>query len=209
MTKASFKKNVNKVIKEWENTYRKETRNCNYCHYPFYYDSCIPENLDLLEDDEERKEAIDKAEESLNLQIDFIKKYTMYMALSGETKETLERIKQFLSYQHFEDKYFLLASKPEIEIVLQGGFSWIPLCVNINSFQEFDFADSWAEEGYDIIGISNNKWKTWTQNRIKRTIQDIKEDFEFDGYEVEINLESGKVGQPASEEISVQCIINE
>jgi len=139
---------------------------------------------------------------SSSIQIDFIKRYVAYRSLSGESQDTLDRIEKFLSYQTKDER-------TEIELVFQGGHSGIPLCVYVNSLQEFDFADSWEEERYEIISISNNKWKTWTQKRIDKIIEDIRDDFEYDDYEVEIELESGEVGQPASEPISLYLDIEE
>ncbi len=201
----SFKKTVYRLMKKWGNTYRKELRDKDY---PYFYGSYIPPYLEFL-DEEERREAIEKAERLLDQQVEFIQRFVIYMMLSGETKETLRRIKQFLSYQHLSAKYFREYNKPEFHMTFWGGKSGIPIVVNVKSLQEFDFADSWLEEVYDIICISNNKWKSWTKMRIEKIIEHIKNDFEYDGYKVEIVLESGYAGQLANQEISIQCIFKD
>jgi hypothetical protein len=106
-------------------------------------------------------------------------------------------------------KYFPDGKEPPITITFWGGS---PVCARIyvEELCDIDFEDSYAYLYFQIISISNNSYKTWTRNRIKEVIQHIKEDMEFDGDEVEIELEDDwGVNKPGSHEISLCCEVKE
>ena len=107
------------------------------------------------------------------------------------------------------DKYFPDGERPPIAITFWGGS---PVCakVYVEELSDIDFEDSYAYLYFQTISISNNSYKTWTRKRIKEVIQHIKEDMEFDGDEVEIELEDDwGVNKPGSHEISLCCWVKE
>ena len=107
------------------------------------------------------------------------------------------------------DKYFPDGERPPITVTFWGGS---PVCAKlyVEELCDIDFEDSYAYLYFQIISISNNSYKTWTRKRIKEVIQHIKEDMEFDGDEVEIELEDDwGVNKPGSHEISLCCSVKE
>jgi hypothetical protein len=106
-------------------------------------------------------------------------------------------------------KYFPDGKEPPITITFWGGS---PVCARIyvEELCDIDFEDSYAYLYFQIISISNNSYKTWTRNRIKEVIQHIKEDMEFDGDKVDIELEfDWGINSPGSHEISLCCEVKE
>ena len=201
----SFTKTIYRLLQKWEQAYKDEVRSTDY---PYFQGVYIEPYLFFSEEDE-KKEEIKKAEKLLKKQIEFIQRLVAYMMLSGESEENLEHINRFLSNQHIFDSKYIGAEKPEFQIWLCGGCSGISLVVNVENFNQLDFADSWAEERYAIIKIMNYKWKKWTKRRIDNTLEHIKNDFEFDGFDVKVTLDSGKIGQPAEKPIWIYCKIQE
>ena len=193
-----FERAVKRAVLKWEEIYHQEVWDCNYRNLHCW-------NVPDLPEDEADFYAIEQAEEALDAQIRFIKYYVAFMMIDGDTRENLKRIKRFLSYQHCEERYFPNNRAPAFRMDFWGGCSGLVTVKVEEIHREFDFADSWAEERYQIITIYNYRWKKWTKKRIDDMLNEIQDDFEFDGYKVRITLEDGKASQPAKEPISVQC----
>jgi hypothetical protein len=174
-----FNTKVKTAVQKWENNYRREVRELNYDPIQEYVD---PYADDTLEEDRER------AEEALDKQIMFIKHCIAFKMIGGETPENLKRIKTFLSYQHYEKRYFPEQKDPAFMVFFWGGCSG-GVHIKFDNLNEFDFTDSWSEERYEIVCIYNNKWKRRTKKRISKLSEHIRDDFEFDGGKVEIKLE--------------------
>ena len=107
------------------------------------------------------------------------------------------------------DGYFPDGERPPIAVTFWGGS---PVCarVYVEQLSDIDFEDSYAYLYFQIISVSNRDYKTWTRKRIKEVIQQIKEDMEFDGDEVEIELEDDwGVNKPGSHEIWLCCEVKE
>ena len=107
------------------------------------------------------------------------------------------------------DKYFPDGERPPIAVTFWGGS---PVCarVYVEQLSDIDFEDSYAYLYFQIVSISNRDYKTWTRKRIKEVIQHIKEDMEFDGDEVEIELEDDcPINSPGNHEISLCCEVKE
>lgn len=184
------------VMNEWTEMYKQESRKCRY-----NIDITGPPFLD------EELQAIRIAKKGRDVTINFIQHYCSFILLSGFSVQVLERLKTFLSYQHFADEFFDENKIPEFEITFQGSIIRGAITVNFNDFREFDFADTFSILEYELIYILNRRQKTWTQKRIKQIITDIKDDLEYDGYEAELSLSMGEVGQPANESIEITCFI--
>jgi hypothetical protein len=196
-----FKKKVYELFLEWEKTYRKEAKECDYEALDWVY--CAKE---VREDEKKYRKDIRAA---LKGQIEFIKYHVGLMAIEPSERGTLSYIGKFLSVQHLIDKYFPNGRKPPITVTFWGGS---PVCarVYVEELSDIDFEDSYSYLYFDVISISNRDYKTWTQKKIKEVIQHIKEDMEFDGDEVEIELEDDwGVNEPGSHEISLCCSVEE
>jgi hypothetical protein len=140
-------------------------------------------------------------------QIEFIKHHVALMAIEPSERGTLNYIGRFLSMQHLID--FPDGERPPITVTFWGGS---PVCARIyvEQLSDIDFEDSYAYLYFQIVSISNRDYKTWTRKRIKEVIQHIKEDMEFDGDEVKIELEDDwGVNKAGSHEISLCCEVKE
>ena len=61
---------------------------------------------------------------------------------------------------------------------------------------------------FQTISISNKGYKTWPPKKIKDVIQYIKEDMEFDGDEVDIELEDDwGINKSGNHGISLSCSV--
>jgi len=196
-----FKKRAYKLFLDWEKIYRKEARECDY------------QALDWVYCDEEAREDKRQYQKDIRValqgQIDFIKYHVALMAAPGATIGTLNRIERFLSMQHLIDKYFPDGERPPITITFWGGS---PVCVRVyaEELSDIDFEDSYADLYFSTICISDRNCKKWTPRRIEETIEEIKQDMEYDGDKVEIELEfDWGVNEPGSHEISLCCSVKE
>jgi hypothetical protein len=77
--------------------------------------------------------------------------------------------------------------------------SGYPITVGINEFTEFDLADAWLEERYELICITNRRWRKWTHKRIDMVLEKVANDLQF--CDLVIEIECRKAGQPASQEV--------
>jgi hypothetical protein len=196
-----FIKKAYKLYLEWEKVYRMEAKECDYQALDWVY--CPKEGRD---DEKKYRRDIRAA---LQGQIEFIKHHVALMAIEPSERGTLRYIGRFLSMQHLIGPYFPDGQRPPITVTFWGGS---PVCarVYVEELSDIDFEDSYTYLYFQIISISNNSYKTWTRKRIKEVIQQIKEDMEFDGDEVEIELEDDwGVNKPGSHEISLCCEVKE
>jgi hypothetical protein len=196
-----FIKKAYALYLEWEKDYRKEAKECDYQALDWVY--CPKEGR---EDEKKYRKDIRAA---LQGQIEFIKYHVSLMAIEPSERGTLRYIGRFLSMQHLIDPYFPDGERPPITVTFWGGS---PVCARIyvEELCDIDFEDSYAYLYFQIISISNNSYKTWTRNRIKEVIQHIKEDMEFDGDKVDIELEfDWGINSPGSHEISLCCEVKE
>jgi len=196
-----FIKKAYQVFLEWEKGYRKEAKECDY--EALYWAYCPKE---AREDEKKYRKDILAA---LQGQVGFVKHLVALMAIESSERGTLNYIGRFLSMQHLIDKYFPDGEKPPIAIAFWGGS---PICarVYVEELSDIDFEDSYAYLYFDVISISNCNFKTWTRKRIKEVIQHIKEDMEFEGDRVDIELEfDWLIGSPGSHEISFCCSVEE
>jgi hypothetical protein len=107
------------------------------------------------------------------------------------------------------DKCFPHGKRPPITVTFWGGN---PVCarVYVEQLVDIDFEDSYTYLYFQVISISNRDYKTWTRKRIKEVIRSIKEDMEFDGDKVNIEVEDDwRVNKPGSHEISLCCEVKE
>jgi len=196
-----FIKEAYELYLVWEEVYRKEAKECDYEALDWVY--CPKEGR---EDEKKYRRDIRAA---LQGQIEFIKHHVSLMAIEPSERGTLSYIGRFLSMQHLIDEYFPDGERPPITVTFWGGS---PVCARVFVEQLFDidFEDSYAYLYFQIISISNRDYKTWTRKRIKEVIQHIKEDMEFDGDEVKIELEFDRlINRPGSHEISLCCSVKE
>jgi hypothetical protein len=194
-----FVKKAYALYSVWEKIYRMEAKECDYQALDWVY--CPKEGR---EDEKKYRRDVRAA---LRGQIEFIKHHVALMAIEPSEKGTLRYIERFLSMQHLID--FPDRERPPITVTFWGGS---PVCarVYVEQLSDIDFEDSYAYLYFQIISISNNSYKTWTRKRIKEVIEHIKEDMEFDGDEVEIELEDDLgVNEPGSHEISLCCEVKE
>ncbi len=194
-----FVKKAYELYLVWEKVYRMEAKECDYQALDWVY--CPKEGR---EDEKKYRRDVRAA---LQGQIEFIRYHVSLMAIEPSERGTLSYIGRFLSMQHLID--FPDGKRPPITVTFWGGS---PVCtrVYVEQLSDIDFEDSYAYLYFQIISISNNSYKTWTRKRIKEVIQDIKEDMEFDGDEVEIELEDDwGVNKPGSHEISLCCEVKE
>lgn len=185
----------------WEMVYRMEAQECDYQALDWIY--CPKE---AREDEKKYRKEVRAA---LQGQIEFIKHHVALMAIEPSERGTLKYIGRFLSMQHLISKYFPDKERPPITVTFWGGS---PVCarVYVEQLSDIDFEDSYAYLYFDIISISNRNFKTWTRKRIKEVIQYIKEDMEFEGDRVDIELEfDWLIGSPGSHEISFCCSVKE
>lgn len=196
-----FKKKVYELFLEWEEAYRKEAKECDYQALDWVY--CPKEGRD---DEKKYRRDIRAA---LQGQIEFIKYHVGLMAIEPSEKGTLSYIGRFLSMQHLIDRYFPGGKRPPIAVTFWGGS---PVCARIyvEELSDIDFEDSYSYLYFSTISISNRDYKTWSRKRIVEVIQHIKEDMEFDGDEVEIELEfDWQINRRGSHEISLCCEVKE
>jgi hypothetical protein len=196
-----FEKKAYRLLLKWEKTYRKEARECDYQALDWVY--CEEE---AREDEKQYQKDVQAA---LQGQIDFIKYHVALMTFPGPTIENLDRIERFLSMQHLVDKYFPDGEQPPITITFWGGS---PVCVRVyvEELSDIDFEDSYVDLYFSTICISDRDCKKWTPRRIEETIEEIKQDMEYDGDKVEIELEfDWGVNEPGSHEISLCCSVKE
>ncbi len=197
-----FKKKAFLLFLDWKRIYCKEAKECDYQALEWVY--CPKE---FREDEKKYRRDIRNA---LKGRIEFIKYHTALMTMDSEpTKQNLYRIKRFLSMQHLIDRYFPNMKTPPITITFWGGS---PVCarVHVEKLSDIDFEDSYAYLYFQTISISNKAYKTWTPKKIKDVIQHIKEDMEFDGDEVDIELEDDwGINKSGNYEISLSCSVRE
>jgi hypothetical protein len=196
-----FVKKAYELYLGWEKDYRKEAKECDYQAFDWVY---CPE--EVREDEKKYRRDVRAA---LQGQMEFIKHHVALMAIEPSERGILRYIRRFLSMQHLIDKYFPGGERPPIAVTFWGGS---PVCarVYVEQLTDIDFEDSYAYLYFQIVSISNRDYKTWTRKRIKEVIQHIKEDMEFDGDKVEIELEDGRgVNKPGSHEISLYCEVKE
>jgi hypothetical protein len=196
-----FIKKAYQVFLEWERTYRKEAKECDYQALDWVY--CPKEGR---EDEKKYRRDVRAA---LQGQIEFIKYHVGLMAIEPSERGTLTYIGRFLSMQHLIDEYFPDGERPPIAVTFWGGS---PVCakVYVEQLSDIDFEDSYAYLYFQTISISNRDYKTWSRKRIKEVIQHIKEDMEFDGDQVDIELEFDRqINRPGSHEISLCCEVKE
>lgn len=174
-----FNTKVKTTVQKWENIYRREVRELYYEPIQEYAD---PYADDTFDEDRER------AEEALDEQIMFIKYCVVFKMLDGETPENLKRIKTFLSYQHYENRYFPEKKEPAFKVFFWGGCSG-GVHVKFENLDEFDFSDSWPEERYENLSIYNNRWQRLTKKRTEHLAQCIREDFAMNGYVMDLKPE--------------------
>ena len=194
-----FIKKAYELYLVWEKVYRMEAKECDYQALDWVY--CPREGRD-----DEKKYRRD-VRAALQGQIEFIKHHVALMAIGPSERGTLHYIGRFLSMQHLID--FPDGERPPIAVTFWGGS---PVCarVYVEQLCDIDFEDSYTYLYFQIISISNNSYKTWTRKRIKEVMEQIKEDMEFDGDEVEIELEDDwGVNKPGSHEISLCCEVKE
>lgn len=192
-----FRPRLWKMLENWDTVYRKEVRANNYC--PLYW---AP-----VEDGASDKEMVNQtftAEWALTIQAEFIQRYACFMALDGANTKNLLRIRRFLAYQCSSYAPRLNVC-PAFTLTFWGGCHPGAVQVKVDELREFDFADSWSEVMYHDIHVSTAQWSTWTRTRIGTVIDHIVDDFEFDGYEAKVKLESGRPGQSAMHEIVLSC----
>lgn len=196
-----FIKQAYQLYLVWEKVYRMEAKECDYQALDWAY--CPKEGRD-----DEKKYRRDMRA-ALQGQIEFIKHHVAPMAIEPSERGTLRYIGRFLSMQHLIDQYFPDGERPPITVTFWGGS---PVCarVYVEQLSDIDFEDSYAYLYFDVICISNRDYKTWTRKRIKEVIQHIKEDMEFDGDKVDIELEfDWLINRPGSHEISLCCEVKE
>jgi hypothetical protein len=196
-----LKKKAYNLFLEWEKTYRKEARECDYKALDWVY--CDEEVRD------DKKKYQKDIHAALQGQIDFIKYHVALMTFPGPTIENLDRIEQFLSMQHLVDEYFPEGESPPITITFWGGS---PVCARVHAqeLSDIDFEDSYADLYFSTICISDRDCKKWTLGRIGEVIQEIKQDMEFDGDEVELELElDWGLNKPGNHEIALCCSVKE
>jgi hypothetical protein len=196
-----FIKKAYELYLVWEKVYRMEAKECDYQALDWVY---CPE-----EGREDEKNYRRDVRAALQGQIEFIKHHVALMAIEPSERGTLSYIGRFLSMQHLIDEYFPDGKRPPISVTFWGGS---PVCarVYVEQLSDIDFEDSYAYLYFQVISISNNSYKTWTRKRIKEVIQQIKEDMEFDGDEVKIELEDDwGVNKPGSHKISLCCEVKE
>ncbi len=196
-----FKKKAYKLFLEWEKTYRKEAAECGYKALDWVY--CEEE---VREDEKQYQKDIAAA---LQGQIDFIGYHVALMTFPGPTLENLDRIERFLSMQHLNDEYFPDEERPPISITFWGGY---PVCVRVyvEELSDIDFEDSYANLYFSTICISDRDCKKWTPRRSEETIEEIKQDMEYDGDEVDLELEFDLgLNEPGSHEICLSCLVKE
>ena len=185
----------------WEKDYRKEAKECDYEALDWVY--CPKE---IIEDQKKYRRDIRAA---LQGQIEFIKYHVSLMAIEPSERGTSRYIGRFLSMQHLIEQYFPDGKRPPITVTFWGGS---PVCarVYVEQLSDIDFEDSYTYLYFQIISISNRDYKAWTRKRIKEVIQQVKEDMEFDGDKVKIELEDDwGVNKPGSYEISLCCEVKE
>ena len=196
-----FVRKAYELFLKWEETYCEEAKECDYEALDWVY--CPKE---AREDEREYRKDIRVA---LQGQIEFIKHHVSLMAIEPSERRTLSYIGRFLSMQHLVDKYFPDGERPPIAITFWGGS---PVCarVYVEELSDIDFEDSYAYLYFQIISISNRDYRIWTRKRIKELVQHIKEDMEFDGDQVDIELEfDWQVNRAGSHEISLCCEVKE
>ena len=196
-----FIKKAYELYLDWERDYRKEAKECDYEALDWVY--CPKE---IREDERKYRRDVRAA---LQGQIEFIKYHVSLMAIEPSERGTLSYIGRFLSMQHLIGKYFPDGKRPPITVTFWGGS---PVCakVYVEQLVDIDFEDSYTYLYFRVISISNHDYKTWTRKRIKEVIQQIKEDMEFDGDKVKIELEGEwEVNKPGSHEISLCCEVKE
>ena len=161
--KSSFKKKVSSLYEEYVQRFLEEW-NHNGSYVP-----CV------LIGDEEEGNGIQN-ESFPDEQMEFIRLYLGHMMLSGDSNAHLEEIEHFLSMQgaiNTNDRMefrFLLGNPPEV-------------FVYVDNLIDIDMADTYGLTGFQTMHIYNAREKKWTQRAIKKLLREIKEDFEFDGYE--------------------------
>jgi hypothetical protein len=169
-----FLSNVQKMLSDWERLYRKDIRDNNYL--PLHW-----ANVDESLKGKERRDAISYAEAALQTQIDFIRMMVSFGTLSGDSPQTIARIEQFINNQHCSINRLPNKKMPAFSLTFWGGCSSGAVMVQVNHLGQFDFADAWSEEMFDIICVSNFEWKNWTKKRFSDIAQHIREDFAYDG----------------------------
>jgi hypothetical protein len=196
-----FIKKAYELYLEWQKGYRKEARECDYQALVWI---CCPQ--EVRGDGKKYRRDVRAA---LQGQIEFIKHHVSLMAIEPSERGTLRYIGRFLSMQHLIDEYFPDGERPPIAVTFWGGS---PVCakVYVEQLSDIDFEDSYAYLYFQTISISNRDYKTWSRKRIKEVIQHIKEDMEFDGDQVDIELEFDRqINRPGSHEISLCCEVKE
>lgn len=132
-------------------------------------------------------------EPDVESQVSFIRHCVVSMALDGPTQQTLERIQDFLSEQNS-------GTEAPIRLSFWAGVHH-GIEVHVNDFQDFDFADAWLIDGFDMICATRTRW---TRQRIKEFLSVVREDFSFNGYVARIWIMDD---QPMSQEICLGCIV--
>ena len=174
MALSVFRKSIRKLIGEWEKKFRAEAKESNY------------ETLQIYQGDEQTKsEFLKWAEECLTTQIEYIEEMVSYLIWHGmaPVPQNYARVKKFLNMQLKSHPW---QYKPKYLISFDGCRTGQRPFVYVQRLGELDFADSYDFLGFQIIQIDWLEKKKWTKSEIARIIEEIKDDFSFDGYDADI-----------------------
>ena len=125
---------------------------------------------------EKPEETIGNTHNLVEDQIDFITQYIGCAILDGTSKETLDRIKHFLSIQSAQNIGDL------VELRFTGG-SPIEAYAFVDSLKDIDIADVFFITNFDIMIACRkkcDKWINWTKTTAKQFLNEVKEDILFD-----------------------------
>jgi hypothetical protein len=193
MALSIFRKSIRKLIREWEKKFCAEAKESNY------------ETLQIYQGDEQtKKEFLKWAEECLTTQIEYIEEMVSYLIWHGmaPVPQNYARVKKFLNMQLKQHPW---QHKPKYQVTFEGSRSFQMPFAYVQRLGEIDFADSYDFLMFEIIQIDWLERKNWTKRKISDIIEEIKDDFSFDGYDADIKID-GVGGSPIGKERSL-CLM--
>jgi len=177
MALSMFRKSIRKLIGEWEKKFRAEAKESNY------------ETLQVYQGDEQTKaEFLEWAEECLTTQIEYIEEMVSYLIWHGmaPVPQNYARVKKFLNMQLKQHHW---KHRPKYQVAFESSHSFQMPFAYVQRLGEIDFTDSYDFLKYEFIQIEWLENKKWTKRKISDIIEEIKDDFSFDGYGADIKID--------------------
>ena len=139
----------------------------------------------------------------LETQVYFIKKMVAFELRYVPTEALLDDILRFLANQRIG------APKTAFTFSFRDDFPDGAVSINVERWDDFVFADVWADQRFTVIRIDATRWKTWTDQRIRKVIDHIRGNFADDGMHARISVRKHSLEESAGSTLLLNCHVKD